>query len=146
MFIESPDEMFIEPDYFAMDIRTFILSLPEPKRSICQAVILEGEKIADVRKIYGVTRWQLIEIIRDALMPLARDYRIGQFRQNDGRVTGKGRGLPRETRGDRPGRRCLKTGDKLRRARYGSLEISVKSSFEAIGPARPGAILAYNET
>ena len=111
MQYESHDEYVeprIETDFSAMDISEYILSLPEPARSICRAVVLEGRKVSQVARIFKVSRDRISRIMRNALRPLAEDFDIVPVRQKTAKVTddgsdptGAGRGAP--PRGAREG-------------------------------------------
>lgn len=93
MQYESHDE-YVEPriktDFSAMDISDYILSLPEPARSICRAVVLEGRKVSHVARIFKISRDRIGRIMRNALRPLAEDFDIVPVRQKSTKVTDDG--------------------------------------------------------
>lgn len=66
----------IEIPYNALDIADYIRSLKEPERSICTAVILDGEHIKHVASDCKVSRKSIMQIMRSALLPLAEELGI----------------------------------------------------------------------
>jgi len=74
------DVEYFEPQvgtsHSAMDISDFILRLDEPERSICRAVVLNGEKIGHVAAAHHLSRHRVGQILRSSLLPLAEDFGI----------------------------------------------------------------------
>ena len=68
-------EPSIEPPGTA-DIADFIAGLEEPQRSICHAVVLDGEKIGSVAAAHHLSRQRVGKILRTSLLPLAEDFGI----------------------------------------------------------------------
>ena len=66
----------IDPSFDAADIADFIGHLSEPSRSICRAVILDGENIRHVVATHGLSRQRISKILRSSLLPLAEDFEI----------------------------------------------------------------------
>jgi DNA-directed RNA polymerase specialized sigma24 family protein len=67
-------EPFVEPKN--SDIADFILGLDEPQRSICSAVVLDGENIGTVAAAHNLTRRRIGKILRSSLRPLAEEFEI----------------------------------------------------------------------
>lgn len=77
----NPDVEYFEPQvttpFDTMDIADFILHrLHEPERSICHAVVLQGENIGHVAAVHHLSRKRIGQILRTSLLPLAEDFDI----------------------------------------------------------------------
>lgn len=66
----------IGPECCASDIADYILALAEPSRSICRAIVLNGENIGKVAALHGLSRQRVGKILRTSLLPLAEDFEI----------------------------------------------------------------------
>ena len=64
----------IEFRHDAQDISDFIARLGEPQRSICHAVVLDGENIGEVAAAHHLSRQRVGKILRSSLLPLAEDF------------------------------------------------------------------------
>ena len=60
----------------AFDIREYIERLPEPERTMCFAVIVEGRKTKETAESLGVHPKTVLRHVRRALAPLAKTYGI----------------------------------------------------------------------
>ncbi len=60
----------------AFDIREFIDRLPEPERTMCFSLIMEGEKVRMIAEAHGVHPKTILRHVRRALAPLARTFGI----------------------------------------------------------------------
>ena len=69
-------EPIVESTHDAADIADFINQLQEPQRSICSAVVLDGEKISNVAAVHHLTRYRIGKILRASLRPLAEELQI----------------------------------------------------------------------
>ena len=69
-------EPLIESRHDASDITDFINRLREPQRSICHAVVLDGENIGQVAAAHHLSRQRVGKILRSSLRPLAEDLDI----------------------------------------------------------------------
>ena len=81
-FLERRDdaeyfEPRIDPPQCSADITDFIARLAEPQRSICHAVVLDGEKIGRVAAMHHLSRQRVGKILRTSLLPRAEDFEIG---------------------------------------------------------------------
>lgn len=60
----------------AFDIREYIKRLPEPERTMCFSVIVEGRKTKEAAESLGVHPKTVLRHVRRALAPLAKTYGI----------------------------------------------------------------------
>ena len=77
---DNDDVEYFEPRmesrHDAQDISDFIARLGEPQRSICHAVVLDGENIGEVAAAHHLSRQRAGKILRSSLRPLAEDLDI----------------------------------------------------------------------
>lgn len=59
-----------------VDIRDYIASLPEPQKSLCHALVIEGESTDSVAGRFNVTQKTILRRTRKALAPLAVQFDI----------------------------------------------------------------------
>ena len=59
-----------------VDIRDYIASLPEPQKSLCHALVIEGESTNSVAGRFNVTQKTILRRTRKALAPLAVQFDI----------------------------------------------------------------------
>ena len=69
-------EPSIDPPLDELDIAGFIGQLAEPDRTICRAVVIEGERISRVAATCKLSCCRVRKILRTSLLPLARDFAL----------------------------------------------------------------------
>ena len=66
----------IDPPLDELDIADFIGRLAEPDRTICRAVVIEGERISRVAATCKISSHRVRTILRTSLLPLAQDFAL----------------------------------------------------------------------
>lgn len=99
-----------------VDIRDYIAALPEPQKSLCHALVIEGESTNSVAGRFNVTPKTILQRTRKALAPLAVQFDIRTASKylpvsdsvihikSDGRVTARRIGAIIAWRGGKAGR------------------------------------------
>ena len=70
-----------QADQAVFDISDFINRLPEPSRSLCRDVIINGKSTTNVARKLNVTPKTVLRRIRKAIAPLAVQYDIAAAKQ-----------------------------------------------------------------
>lgn len=82
----------------AEDIADYIESLPEPERTLCRQVVMQGISAGIVARRLGKCKDEILHLIRDAMRPVARQIGIraaGTTGPGTSRGATGGRGGPR---------------------------------------------------
>ena len=82
--IHAEDVEFFEPavqppSSTAEDIREYIQALREPDRTICSAVVLQGNPVSHVAAGMHLSHARVTKILRSSLRPLAEDMGFSHF-------------------------------------------------------------------
>ena len=80
-------DQLLAPSSTTADIGDFIEILPEPDRTICRQMILDGISAGIIARRQGKSKDELLAMVREAMRPIAVQIGIRAARQSDGEVT-----------------------------------------------------------
>lgn len=76
------DDEFDQIDVASIDIADYIKQLPEPQRSMCHALVIDGYTSSRVAKMFSVTKKTVMRRSRKALAALAIQYGIERVKMH----------------------------------------------------------------